>query len=217
MEAFAGHLVLIETLDQIDSTNEEAKRRLEAGAEGEHWLRASMQTAGRGTHGRAWDSPDGAGLYLTRYARHEEPLSPDGLTPMVGIALAEAIRAATGVPVCVKPINDLVCDGFKLGGILVEGTRTPNGMATSIIGIGLNVGSGPRRVRADGWPAASLQDVLPAGQPIPEVSELARLVASRIEDRLADLHRGGPTELHAAWSRVVLDGAPWPQKEPGGR
>ena len=46
-------------------------------------------------------------------------------------------------------------------------------MLTSIIGIGLNVGSGPRRVRADGWPAASLQDVLPAGQPIPEISELA--------------------------------------------
>ena len=78
--------MLIETLDQVDSTNEEAKRRLEAGAEGVHWLRASMQTAGRGTHGRAWDSPDGAGLYLTRYARHEEPLLPDGLTPTVGIA-----------------------------------------------------------------------------------------------------------------------------------
>ena len=176
-----------------------------------------MQTAGRGTHGRAWDSPDGAGLYLTRYARHEEPLSPDGLTPTVGIALAEAIRAATGVPVCVKPINDVVCDGFKLGGILVEGTRTPDGMLTSIIGIGLNVGSAPRRVRADGWPAASLQDVLLAGQPLPEISELARLVASRVEHRLADLHRGGPTGLHAAWSRVVLDGAPWPQNEPGGR
>ena len=57
--------MLIETIDQIDSTNEEAKRRLEAGVEGAHWLRASMQTAGRGTHGRAWDSPDGAGLYLT--------------------------------------------------------------------------------------------------------------------------------------------------------
>ena len=90
-------------------------------------------------------------------------------------------------------------------------------MLTSIIGIGLNVGSAPRRVRADGWPAASLQDVLPAGQPLPEISELARLVASRVEHRLADLHRGGPTGLHAAWSRVVLDGAPWPQNEPGGR
>jgi biotin-(acetyl-CoA carboxylase) ligase len=131
--------------------------------------------------------------------------------------LAEAIRAATGVPVCVKPINDLVCDGFKLGGILVEGTRTPDGMLTSIVGIGLNVESGPRRVRADGWPAASLQDVLPAGQPIPEISELACQVASRVEHRLADLNRGGPPELHAAWSRVVLDGAPWPQNEPGGR
>ena len=65
----------------------------------------------------------------------------------------------------------------------------PDGMLTSIIGIGLNVGSGPRRVRADGWPAASLQDVLPAGQPLPEISELARLVASRVEHRLADLHR----------------------------
>ena len=40
-------------------------------------------------------------------------------------------------------------------------------MLTSIIGIGLNGGSAPRRVRADGWPAASLQDVLPAGQPLP--------------------------------------------------
>lgn len=209
--------MLIETIDQIDSTNEEAKRRLEAGVEGAHWLRASMQTAGRGTHGRAWDSPDGAGLYLTRYARHVDPLSANGLTPTVGIALAETIRGSIGVPVCVKPINDLVCDGLKLGGILVEGTRTPEGMTTSVIGIGLNIGSGPRRVRADGWPAASLQDVLPAGQPIPEVAELARLVASQVEGRLADLHRGGPAALHSAWSRVALDGAPWPQNEPGGR
>ena len=81
--------------------------------------RASMQTAGRGTHGRAWDSPDGAGLYLTRYARHEEPLSPDGLTPTVGVALAEAIRAATGV--LVREAHQRFCVmGSNSAGFLVK-------------------------------------------------------------------------------------------------
>ena len=130
---------------------------------------ASMQTAGRGTHGRAWDSPDGAGLYLTRCGMRE-PLLLDGLTPTVGIALAEAIRAATGVPVCVKPINDLVCDGSNsadFGGRHANSGRHAHIHHWHWVERWFGSASGA----PDGWPAASLQDVLPAGQPLPEISE----------------------------------------------
>ena len=94
---------------------------------------ARTQTHGRGRRGRAWASPEG-GWYFSVGV----PLSPGDpvqptVTLLVGLALAEALASAGFSDIGVKWPNDLVVNGAKLGGILVE--RLPNAL---IVGVGIN-------------------------------------------------------------------------------
>lgn len=121
--------------ETIDSTNLEAKRRLSDGSISTVCiLQADSQTAGRGTQGRPWFSPPNAGLYFSIV--HPAPgilslcepytdfnsMFTDWslLTQAAGVACASVLRQHTGIPVTLKPINDLYVDGCKLGGILCE-------------------------------------------------------------------------------------------------
>src|SRR5690348_8917509 len=99
-------------------------------------LVAEHQTAGRGRLDRAWSSPPGAGLTFSALLRPEVPLLRWGWLPLLaGVALADAVRARTGVEAVLKWPNDLLApDGGKLAGILVQ---TADDVV--VIGIGLNV------------------------------------------------------------------------------
>lgn len=132
----------------LDSTNEEAKRQLQVEAFAEPTIiRARHQTAGRGTLGRVWHSPPGAGLYFTVV----HPFScwvelPPALVPVTplftlaaGVACADSIQALTGLAIQLKPINDLYVQHQKLGGILVESIISENQCQALITGIGINV------------------------------------------------------------------------------
>lgn len=97
---------------------------------------AEHQSRGRGRRGRAWTSPPGGNLYLS--LRRDGPSGahrPGALTLSLGLAAAEALRAATGVAVGVKWPNDLVVADRKLGGLLVEQI----GATCQIVGLGLNI------------------------------------------------------------------------------
>ena len=101
---------------------------------------ANAQSAGRGRHGRSWASPPGAGLYLSVVLRppaHALPL----LTIAAGVAVAEAIQAATGLVADVKWPNDVYAHGRKVAGILAEASSS-NAVAAIyhvIVGAGINV------------------------------------------------------------------------------
>ncbi len=133
---------------ELDSTNEEARRLLQAESlHGLTLIRTLSQTAGRGTQGRPWISPPGAGLYFSIVhpfsaleATHqtEIPLTPI-FTLAAGVACAETIRDMTGLTIQLKPVNDLYVDNRKLGGILVESLITGNHCRALITGIGINV------------------------------------------------------------------------------
>ena len=138
--------------DALDSTNDEAKRLLHANAlNGLTVIRAECQTAGRGTQGRVWASPQRAGLYFSIVhpfmlsARNEDsnPLPDIPLTPVftlaAGIACAETLETLTGQTIQLKPINDLMVEGRKLGGILTESLISENRCRALITGIGINV------------------------------------------------------------------------------
>lgn len=102
------------------------------------WLRAERQTAGRGRQGREWSSPSG-NLYASTLvrARPDDP-SPASLALVCAVALAETI-ATLGCPnVQIKWPNDLLLDGAKLSGILLE----RNGDAI-VAGFGVNLASHP--------------------------------------------------------------------------
>lgn len=132
--------------DALGSTNDTAARLADAGAEEGTTVVADAQTAGRGRLGRAWFSPPGAGLYASVVLRSGVPRSADPtsirpslLTLAVGVALAEALRAVTALPVDIKWPNDLLVGRRKIGGILAEGfdVATPSGFV--VVGFGINL------------------------------------------------------------------------------
>jgi BirA family transcriptional regulator, biotin operon repressor / biotin---[acetyl-CoA-carboxylase] ligase len=191
----------VEVLPQVDSTNTELLRRFRAASgAGSHaepiLLVAEEQTAGRGRHGRQWQSRRGdsltcsLGLPLLR-------ADWSGLSLVVGISLADTLSeglaediTGTRSKICLKWPNDLwLCDAAgerKLGGILVE-TASWDGVRYVVVGFGLNIrplllpemampGSGFSVVKP-----ASLSEILPdadaAGTLLRVVPPLVRALA----------------------------------------
>lgn len=136
-------------LDSVDSTNAEARRRAEAGEVGPLWIVARTQTSGRGRRGREWVSDAGnlAATLLTTTRRI--PAEAAQVTFVAALAVAEL--AETFVPpslVSIKWPNDVLVDGAKVSGILVEsGLNGPGhhneGLLWLAVGIGINLAHAP--------------------------------------------------------------------------
>ena len=108
--------------DVIDSTNSEAKRRAKEGLRENTLFRADAQTAGRGRFDRRWESPPGAGLWMTQLFHPENIKAMDagGAVFLSAVALTETLREMTGAEVLIKWPNDLVLNGKKICGMLAE-------------------------------------------------------------------------------------------------
>ena len=125
----------VRVTQRCGSTNSEL---LAGGSRGIVLLAAEEQTAGRGRRGRRWHSAPGAGLTFSLACDVKRPLRElAGLSLVAGVAAARALRALGVARASLKWPNDLVVDGAKLGGILVE-TRGSGGAVRAVIGIGLN-------------------------------------------------------------------------------
>jgi BirA family biotin operon repressor/biotin-[acetyl-CoA-carboxylase] ligase len=132
--------------DEIDSTNAEALRRAAAGVHGPLWLTADRQTSGRGRSGRPWLSAPGSVAATLLFS----PGCTLGALPQVslvaGVAAHDAI--ASLLPQAIQPRcrlkwpNDVMIDGAKVSGILVEST-TRGSEPVVAIGIGINAGAAP--------------------------------------------------------------------------
>jgi len=134
----ASH-VAVEVVAETGSTNADLLARI-GSLQGPTLLIAERQTAGRGRAGRTWLSTPGATLTFSLAWRFKRPLHKmAGLPLAVGMALAETITSL-GVPVQLKWPNDLLRDGKKLAGILVEtGADVGDGFAWAVIGAGINL------------------------------------------------------------------------------
>ncbi|AOH86172.1 biotin--protein ligase [Sphingomonas panacis] len=131
---------MIRTLAETGSTNADMLDLARSGASEGLWLRAERQTGGRGRQGRTWVSPPG-NLYTSTLVRLR-PTDPEAasLALVAAVALEEAVRAhlaAAAVPTLKWP-NDLLLDGAKLSGILLE--RAADAV---VIGIGVNLAQHP--------------------------------------------------------------------------
>lgn len=129
---------------ETGSTNDVAARIAERGAAEGTTVIALSQTAGRGRFGREWFSPPGAGLYVSVVCRNRT--AAPFLTLAGGVAVAEGIRRATGLPVQIKWPNDIViADAMapgrrrKLAGILAEASSGAEGVQHVILGFGINL------------------------------------------------------------------------------
>lgn len=185
-------------LDSIDSTNEEARRRLAADAsmpEGT-LIWAAEQTAGRGRRGRSWASPRG-NLYLSLVLR---PGCVPGVAAQLGFAAAVALAETLAdlLPgdgrVRLKWPNDVLVDGAKASGILLEAVSAEAGRAGAIIlGVGVNVQSRPETGL---YRTTSLAE---AGATIREPGELLERFAGRFLSWYDSWRRDGFGPLRDAW------------------
>ena len=109
-------------------------------------VRAVLQTAARGRGGRVWDAPVG-NLNLSLLLRpHAAPPEPGRFALLAGVALYDAInQVAPGITsLSLKWPNDVLRDGAKMGGILIDSALSPAGsLAYVVIGIGVNVATSP--------------------------------------------------------------------------
>ncbi len=132
-------LASLEIAWSLDSTNSELLRR-ETPAHGVAALIAERQTGGRGRRGKSWASPLAAHLYLSLSRQFSGGLARlGGLSLVAGVATAEALHESGYADVRLKWPNDLVVEGRKLGGLLVEGGGEHAGPVRAVIGLGLNV------------------------------------------------------------------------------
>ena len=132
-------------LGSVGSTNEEAMRRAALGEPGPLWIAAEEQTGGRGRSGRHWVSPPGnLHASLLRTFPFAVPTLPQ-LSLVAGLAAHETVlRLAPGLPVHLKWPNDLLIDGAKLAGVLIEGRTAPGNTAHNVVvGIGINLAHHP--------------------------------------------------------------------------
>ncbi len=149
----------------VDSTNLEALRKRDGGLEGDSWFCARRQTGGRGSRGKQWVSSSGnlhASL-LTHSSCSSRQLSQ--ISILAALAAHSAIEQlavddlAIG-SLCLKWPNDILLDGDKICGILVESRRSPHaGQFDIVIGTGINLGSHPDDGQISGlFPAAHLAE-----------------------------------------------------------
>ncbi len=129
---------------ETGSTNDVAAALAERGAAEGTTVVASAQTAGRGRLGRDWFSPPGAGLYVSVVFRN--PRAVPLLTIAGGVAVADGIRAATGLPVGLKWPNDVIVESGlapvrrrKIAGVLAEASSGAEGVQHVVLGFGINL------------------------------------------------------------------------------
>ncbi|QYF88284.1 biotin--[acetyl-CoA-carboxylase] ligase [Brevundimonas sp. PAMC22021] len=131
-------------LETVDSTNAEARRRAEAGETGPLWIAARRQSEGRGRRGRRWESDSGnlAATLLMRTAR--TPAEAAQVTFVAALAAAEMLDGYAGRErVSIKWPNDVMLDGVKVAGILVESGVHASGGLWLAVGIGINLAHAP--------------------------------------------------------------------------
>jgi BirA family biotin operon repressor/biotin-[acetyl-CoA-carboxylase] ligase len=159
-----AEIASLEVAWSLDSTNSELLRRVSPSA-GCAVLLAERQTGGRGRRGRSWTSPLAAHVYLSLSRRFGGGLARlGGLSLMAGVAVAEGLRDLGLTQVGLKWPNDLIVDGRKLGGLLVEGGGEAGGPVRAVIGIGLNVHMPEQQAALIDQPWLDLAQALP--QPV---------------------------------------------------
>jgi BirA family transcriptional regulator, biotin operon repressor / biotin---[acetyl-CoA-carboxylase] ligase len=163
---------------------------------------AEHQSAGRGRRGRRWLSPPGTGICLSVGGRL--PAAPSdyaALPTAVGVASALALEGL-GVPgIALKWPNDLLLDGCKLGGILIELRGESQGPATIAVGLGLNVRLGPAAraaiATAGGLPPADLASA--AGDAMLERNAVAAALIAAIAGCLERAPAGLSDAVLSGW------------------
>lgn len=157
--------------DTVGSTSNEASRAAQAGDVGDVWFAALKQTEGRGRRGRAWETPHGNLAASLLILPSCDPAVAATLGFVAGVALNRALNDVfpnaevkigidgadgTNARIALKWPNDVLADGAKLAGILLEAQKLPDGRLAVVIGFGVNVVAAPQGLP---YPAVSVAEL----------------------------------------------------------
>jgi BirA family biotin operon repressor/biotin-[acetyl-CoA-carboxylase] ligase len=178
----------------VDSTNSRAAALADDPAQDGLVILAGEQTIGRGQHGRSWDCPRGVGVLMSVLLFPPPRLRrPVILAAWAADAVCETIHASTGLEATIKWPNDVLIQGRKVCGILIEQSRG------TVVGIGLNLNQG-----ADWFTAAGL----PQGGSLALFTDrsfdchaIARLLIGQLDEGYARLCAGEFEPLQTRWQR----------------
>ncbi len=180
-------------LAETASTNDVAREWALAGAPDGALVVAARQTRGRGRRERTWDSPAGTGLYASFVLRPDWPADQaPNLAIVAGMAAFRALEKAGVRDLRMKWPNDVLANGRKICGVLVEPRLGAERIEFAVAGIGINVGQG-----ADDFPPDLRQPATSCrleNAPISVDGMLELLVQS-----LHDAGRAPFGALRAAW------------------
>lgn len=194
----AGHR--IEQVPTIGSTNAALVERAGQGETGPLWLVADRQEQGRGRNARSWSSPEG-NLYASLLLTDPAPSAHIAeLSFVLSLALRDAVLAASGLAesgvLSLKWPNDLIAEGRKTAGILLEGGQA-QGKTFVVAGFGVNIVSHPE---GTAHPATNL---MAAGFGL-DRDRLAIALADAVARRIADWNRGENfSVIRAAWLKAA--------------
>ena len=187
--------------DDIDSTNTEAKRLAAEGAPEFTVVLAKSQNAGRGRRGRHWASPPG-NLYSSVVLRPDStPLEGAQVSFVAALAVSDVARQvlpAAAAIACKWP-NDVIVNGHKISGVLLESAATAGRLEWLVLGVGINVRHHPGLTGA--YPSSALVD---EGAAELQVDTAVTYYLDALEAWYGRWRRDGFPAIRAAWLERAL-------------
>jgi len=199
-ESVRSHVRSIDAAWTVDSTNSVLLARPNPPFGFCEVMLAEYQTAGRGRRGRAWVAPPGGSICLSlSWAFREVPQDLGALGLVIGVCALRALRESEVERVGLKWPNDLVVEGKKLGGILIELRAESAGPACVVIGIGLNVALGAKLLEAIRETGVSPIDLVTAGLEHHSRNALAAALITQIVRGLLGFEKEGLRPFAEEW------------------
>jgi BirA family transcriptional regulator, biotin operon repressor / biotin---[acetyl-CoA-carboxylase] ligase len=200
----------LEIVDTTGSTNTDLNQRLRASRVlNEALVRvAYQQSAGRGRRGRPWLAAAGDALMFSLAYPIRRPLAElAGLSLAVGTAILAGLRTVPGLaaaPLALKWPNDILLDGAKLGGVLIETVWSDTGGSAVVIGIGLNLYGAQalaEELAARATPGAPLNAIASLDQVLaqPDITTILAALLSALAEMLTRFEQQGFAAFRAAW------------------
>jgi BirA family biotin operon repressor/biotin-[acetyl-CoA-carboxylase] ligase len=186
-------------LDSVDSTNAEGLRRLGAGFSGPAWISTDNQWAGRGRRGRGWDGGQGnlASSLVMVSRRSASEIAQ--LSFVAAVAVADALCGIVPMErVQLKWPNDVLIEGAKSCGILLESVRLDADRLGLVVGIGVNLNACPD------FPGVKATAVARHAAAVPSPMAFAKSLADCFEKRFEQWSSQGFDPISKAWTQMAF-------------
>ncbi len=194
----------IQIFPSIDSTSTYVMERLRSGELNLAGNRifvclAEQQMAGKGRRGRTWVSPFGHNIYLTLVREFNNGLSElEGLSLVMGLAVTKVLERNRVHGLGLKWPNDILWQGKKLAGILLEISGDPTGVSQVLIGLGLNISISPDVMKDVDQAWVDIQTVVGT---VPDRNRLTAELLSEMATFLDKFQQLGFAAFKAEWEK----------------